>query len=112
MKLLGSCAGGAQNAFERIEEVDGLAKKTTGHVNDILGKGNKVNQMVKTISPMLEGTPNPVTLMKVPRMCKDASELSNGMMDLTKDCCTNAAEMSQVLNKLCFPYFFESLNFI
>ena len=97
MKLLGSCAGDAQNAFERIEEIDGLAKTTTGHVNDILGKGNEINKVVQTISPMLKDTPNPVTLMKVPRMCKDASELSNGMMDLTQNCCQNAAEMSQVI---------------
>ena len=94
---MAGCCGGPQNTFERIEEVDGLAKTTTGHVNDILGKGNEVNQMIKTLTPMLEGTPNPVTLMKVPRMCKDASELSRGMMDLTKNCCQNAADMSEVL---------------
>ena len=92
-----SCIGDVQNAFEKIEEVDGLAKTTTGHVNDIVGKGNEVNEMIKTISPMLKGTPNPVTLMKVPRMCKDASELSRVMIDLTKNCCTNAAEISQVI---------------
>ena len=92
-----SCIGDAQNAFERIEEVDGLAKKTTDHVNDILGKRNEVTGMIKTISPMLKGTPNPVTLMKVPRMCKDASELSRVMIDLTKNCCTNAGEISQVI---------------
>ena len=97
MELLSCCVGGGQNAFERVEEVDGLAKKTINVVNNIIGKKNDMKQINETVSPMLKETPNPTTLVKVPGLCKDASDLANGMTDLTKECCDCAAEISQVL---------------
>ena len=96
MVLFSCCVGGAQNAFERIEEVDGLAKKAIGVVNNIIGKGNDMKQINGTISPMLKDSPSPATLIKVPGMCKDTADLANGMTDLSKDCCECAAEISQV----------------
>ena len=96
MELLTCCIGGAQNAFERIEEVDGLAKKSIDIVNNVMEKGNDMRQINDSISPMLKERPNPATLIKVPGLCKDAADLTNGMKDLTTECCEHAAEMSQV----------------
>ena len=96
MELLRCCVGGAQTAFERIEEVDGLAKKSIDVVNNVKTKGNEMRQINETISPMLKERPNPANLVKVPALCKDAVDLTTGMKDLTKECCQHAADISQV----------------
>ena len=97
MELVTCCVGGAQKVFDRIEEVDELAKKTMNVVSNIKEKGSDLTNVNRTISPMLKEAPSPATLIKVPGTCKDAAELSHGMMDLTKDCCECAAEISQVI---------------
>jgi len=100
MELLRCCVGGAQSAFERIEEVDGLAKKSIDVVNNVIIKGNDMRQINETISPMLKERPNPATLVKVPGLCKDAADLTTGMKDLTKECCEHAAEISRKLKEV------------
>ena len=96
MDLLKCCVGGAQNAFEKIEEVDGLAKKSIDVVNNVMTKGDEMRQINHSISPMLKERPNPATLVKVPGLCKDAVDLTTSMRDLTKECCEHAAEISRV----------------
>ena len=106
MELLRCCVGGAQSAFERIEEVDGLAKKSIDVVNNVIIKGNDMRQINETISPMLKERPNPATLVKVPGLCKDAADLTTGMKDLTKECCEHAAEISRV----CMAFLLTYIN--
>ena len=104
MELLRCCVGGAQSAFERIEEVDGLAKKSIDVVNNVITKGNDMRQINESISPMLKERPNPVTLVKVPGLCKDAADLTTGMKDLTNECCEHAAEISRVCIAFLIPF--------